>query len=113
MHHRHKRDAPSGTALMLADAARKGRGVNMTNVTGRNGPAPRQLEDIGIAAVRGGDVVGEHTVHFLGDGERIAITHVVTDRSVFARGAVAAAVYLAGQATGRWHMRDVVASLSP
>jgi 4-hydroxy-tetrahydrodipicolinate reductase len=109
MHHRHKRDAPSGTAMMLAEAARSGR-HGATIVSNRH--TARGVGEIGIAAVRGGDVVGEHTVHFLGDGERIAIQHTVTDRAVFGRGAVEAAVFLAGRSPARYHMRDVVAAVA-
>jgi 4-hydroxy-tetrahydrodipicolinate reductase len=92
-HHRDKRDAPSGTALALGAAAATGRGVNK--------------DDIGFASVRGGDVVGEHEVWFLGEGERVLLKHSATDRAVFARGALLAGQWLAGRMAGRYTMRDV------
>jgi 4-hydroxy-tetrahydrodipicolinate reductase len=109
VHHSKKKDAPSGTALMLAAAAADGRGAPHTFVSARAGQAPRQAGDIGVTAVRGGDVVGEHTVMFLGAGERLEVVHKVTDRGVFARGALAAARFVAGRAPGRYAMADLVA----
>jgi 4-hydroxy-tetrahydrodipicolinate reductase len=93
-HHRGKRDAPSGTALALAEAAAAGRDV--------------AVSEIDIASVRGGDVVGEHEVWFLGDGERLLIRHSATDRAVFARGALTAGEWLARRSAGRYAMRDVL-----
>ncbi len=107
VHHRNKKDAPSGTALMLAAAAREARGAGDVR-RARDGVSPRAAGEIGVAAVRGGDVVGEHTVHFFGDGERIDIVHRVTDRAVFARGALAAARFVSGKPAGRYRMADVV-----
>jgi 4-hydroxy-tetrahydrodipicolinate reductase len=108
-HHKHKKDAPSGTALMLARAAATARGQGDEAFRrARDGHAPRAQGEIGIAAVRGGDVVGEHTVLFLGEGERIEIVHRVTDRAIFARGALVAAGWLVGRAPGRYRMSDVV-----
>lgn len=116
IHHRKKKDAPSGTALMLARAAAEGRGQDWagpgTLRRSRDGHAPRVGGEIGVFGVRGGDVVGEHTVYFLGDGERIEIVHRVTDRGVFARGALDAAAFLAasGRGPGRYAMADVIAA---
>ena len=110
-HHRHKVDAPSGTALSLAEAAATGRGVELEGraVYARKGAVgPRAAGQIGFAVVRGGDVVGEHEVLFLGEGERLSLKHSATDRSIFARGALHAGRWLAGQAPGRYEMRDVL-----
>jgi 4-hydroxy-tetrahydrodipicolinate reductase len=107
-HHRLKKDAPSGTALMLANAALDARKSGSLK-RGRDGLSPRVDGEIGVSAIRGGDVVGEHTVYFLGDGERIEIVHRVTDRAVFARGALAAAAFLVGKKPGRYAMADVIA----
>jgi 4-hydroxy-tetrahydrodipicolinate reductase len=106
-HHRGKRDAPSGTALALAQAAAEGRGIDLAEhaVTAR--PAvgdPRDCNAIGMFSVRGGDVVGEHEVRFLGDGEQVRLAHSATDRSVFARGALIAGRWLSGQPAGRYTM---------
>ena len=110
-HHRMKVDAPSGTALMLGQAAALGRGVVLddTRVSGRDGiTGARRRGDIGFAAIRGGDVVGEHDVIFAADGERIVLRHIATDRSVFARGALRAALWGQGQKPGRYDMMDVL-----
>ena len=112
-HHRDKLDAPSGTALALGAAAAAGRGSNLdaAAVYARRGHgAPRQAGQIGFAVMRGGDVVGEHEVCFLGDGERLLLGHSATDRSVFARGALLAGQWLAGKAAGRYAMREVFIS---
>lgn len=112
MHHRHKVDAPSGTALTLGEAAARGRGVVLDNamVTDRHGnTGAREPGDIGFAVLRGGDVVGEHTVIFAGDGERIELTHKASDRAIFARGAVRAAKWLVRQPAGFYRMRDMLA----
>jgi 4-hydroxy-tetrahydrodipicolinate reductase len=95
-HHRNKRDAPSGTALALGAAAAAGRGV--------------ATDQVDYASVRGGDVVGEHEVWFLGEGERVLLRHSATDRAVFARGALLAGQWLAGRMAGRYAMRDVFLS---
>jgi 4-hydroxy-tetrahydrodipicolinate reductase len=109
VHHRRKADAPSGTALRLVEAAREGR-EGLTVVAGREGtPGARKAEEIGVFAVRGGDVIGDHAVHLLGDGERIELTHRATSRDLFARGALRAARFLLGKAPGRYTMRDVIA----
>ncbi|MGC4027725.1 MAG: 4-hydroxy-tetrahydrodipicolinate reductase [Steroidobacteraceae bacterium] len=107
-HHRHKVDAPSGTALALGDAAAAGRGHALQRPVPLTGsePGPRQPGGIGFAVARGGDVVGEHEVRFLGAGEQLRLAHVATDRAIFARGALAAARWLAGRAPGRYRMSD-------
>ena len=111
MHHRHKRDAPSGTSLMLGAAAAKGRDVALAehSVRTRDGDTgPRRTGDIGFAALRGGDVVGEHRVIFAGPGERIELTHIASDRRIFARGAVRAALWARGRPPGLYSMADVL-----
>ena len=111
VHHRMKVDAPSGTALMLGDAAAAGRGVRLeaARVSGRDGiTGPRARGAIGFSAIRGGDVVGEHDVIFAADGERIILRHLATDRSIFARGALKAALWGQGQKPGRYDMMDVL-----
>lgn len=111
MHHRLKVDAPSGTALMLGEAAARGRGTNLSDksVRVRDGhTGARKPGDIGFASLRGGSVVGDHTVMFAGDGERIELTHVAADRSIFARGAVKAAIWGKGRAPGLYAMTDVL-----
>ena len=110
-HHRMKVDAPSGTALMLGEAAAEGRGVALDAVrdAGRNGITGARLRGaIGFAAVRGGDIVGEHDVIFAGEGERIVLRHVATDRAVFARGALRAALWGQSQKPGEYDMFDVL-----
>ena len=112
-HHRDKIDAPSGTALALGNAAAQGRGVSLEHMGlyARHGrTAARAPGQIGFAVLRGGDVVGEHEVWFLGDGERLLLKHSATDRSVFARGALLAGQWLAGKPAGRYGMRDVFIS---
>ncbi len=111
MHHRMKVDAPSGTALMLGKAAAEGRDVNLdrASVRARDGhTGPRGEGDIGFATLRGGNVVGDHTVIFAGDGERIELTHRATDRGIFARGAIKAAIWGKGRAPGLYSMADVL-----
>lgn len=111
MHHRHKVDAPSGTALMLGQAAADGRGIALeaNREAGRDGiTGPRQPGAIGFASLRGGDVVGEHEVVFAGDGERIILRHIATDRAIFARGALRAALWGQGQKPGEYNMLDVL-----
>jgi 4-hydroxy-tetrahydrodipicolinate reductase len=109
-HHRHKKDAPSGTALALGRAAASGRGVTLDQVSEhqRHGIAPRRSGSIGFSVFRGGDVVGDHTVSFAGLGERIEITHRASDRLAFARGALQAAQWLAGREPGLYSMQDVL-----
>lgn len=110
-HHRMKVDAPSGTALMLGQAAADGRGVALeaARVSGRDGiTGARARGTIGFSAIRGGDIVGEHDVLFAGEGERIVLRHMATDRSIFARGALRAALWGQGQKPGRYDMMDVL-----
>lgn len=110
-HHRMKVDAPSGTALMLGQAAAEGRGVTLdeARVSGRDGITDaRARGTIGFSAVRGGDIVGEHDVLFAGEGERVIIRHIATDRAIFARGALRAALWGQGQKPGRYDMTDVL-----
>ncbi len=110
-HHRHKRDAPSGTALAMGQAVASvlGRDLQSVAVYGREGhPGPRERDTIGFATVRGGDIVGDHTVMFAADGERLEITHKASSRMAFARGAVRAAAWLAGRAPGHYGMRQVL-----
>ncbi|MDA8584935.1 4-hydroxy-tetrahydrodipicolinate reductase [Rhodobacteraceae bacterium] len=110
-HHRHKVDAPSGTALMLGEAAADGRGVALKDVSdrGRDGiTGARKVGDIGFTAIRGGDVVGEHDVIFAAQGERIVLRHLATDRGIFARGAVKAALWAPNQPFGLYDMLDVL-----
>jgi len=111
IHHRHKVDAPSGTALMFAEAAATGRGVELDAVAdrGRDGiTGPRAPGRIGMAALRGGDVVGDHRVIFAGAGERIELAHIATDRMIFARGAVKAALWGLDRKPGEYDMADVL-----
>lgn len=110
-HHNKKVDAPSGTALMLGEAAAEGRGVFLADVrdSGRDGiTGARKRGDIGFAAIRGGDIVGEHDVLFAAPGERITLRHVATDRAVFARGAVKAAIWGLDKGPGEYDMLDVL-----
>ena len=110
-HHRMKVDAPSGTALMLGQAAADGRGVSLddTRVSGRDGiTGARAKGSIGFSAIRGGDIVGEHDVIFAGEGERIILRHLATDRAIFARGALRAALWGQGQKPGQYDMMDVL-----
>ena len=110
-HHNQKIDAPSGTALMLGDAAAEGRGVSLDRVAdrGRDGmTGRRERGHIGFAALRGGDVVGEHDVVFAGPGERVILRHVATDRAIFARGALRAALWGQGKMPGEYDMIDVL-----
>ena len=112
MHHRQKVDAPSGTAVSLGRAVALGRGVALEDVTesGRDGhTGARKLGAIGFAALRGGQVVGEHTLLFAGASEHVALTHRAFDRRVFATGAVRAATWLLGKPAGLYGMREVMA----
>ena len=111
MHHRHKIDAPSGTALALGKAAAAGRGVSLDDVSqrARDGhTGARRPGDIGFAVLRGGDVAGEHVVMFATDGERLELGHKATSRRTFARGAVRAAQWLIGRPPGLYGMKDVL-----
>jgi 4-hydroxy-tetrahydrodipicolinate reductase len=110
-HHRMKVDAPSGTALMLGAAAAEGRGVSLDNsrVSGRDGITGSRVKgSIGFSAIRGGDIVGEHDVIFAGEGERVILRHIATDRSIFARGALRAALWGQTQKPGHYDMMDVL-----
>lgn len=110
-HHRMKVDAPSGTALLLGQAAAEGRGVELAahSERGRDGiTGARQPGAIGFAALRGGSVAGDHTVHFLGADERLALTHLAENRSIFAKGAIRAAQWLIGKPAGRYRMGEVL-----
>lgn len=110
-HHRHKVDAPSGTALMLGEAAAEGRGARLADlrVPVREGiTGPRETGSIGFSAIRGGDVVGEHDVIFAGMGERIVLRHLATDRAIFARGAIRAALWGQDKGPGEYDMADVL-----
>jgi 4-hydroxy-tetrahydrodipicolinate reductase len=107
IHHKHKRDAPSGTALALGAAARRGRPA-LKDVLARPGNAVRATDELGYAATRGGDAAGEHTVFFFGEGERIELTHRATTPDIFARGALVAAAWLVTKPAGRYTMRDVL-----
>ena len=111
MHHRHKIDAPSGTALALGEAAASGRGVNLEAVSTRTRDGitgPRLSGNIGFATLRGGGVAGDHTVMFAAETERLELTHKAGDRSVFAAGAVRAAIWAGAQSSGYYSMRDVL-----
>jgi 4-hydroxy-tetrahydrodipicolinate reductase len=111
MHHKHKVDAPSGTALLLGEAAARGREIALSehSVRARDGiTGPRQEGTIGFATLRGGSVVGEHAVIIAGEGERIELTHRALDRSIFARGAVRAALWARGRKPGLYSMLDVL-----
>ncbi|MEC9072016.1 MAG: 4-hydroxy-tetrahydrodipicolinate reductase [Myxococcota bacterium] len=113
-HHRHKVDAPSGTARRLAEVLVDSREGDTAITVGREGlVGPRAAEEVGISVVRGGDVVGEHEVRFLGDGEQVVLTHRATDRAIFARGALRAARWLGtneGRAPGVYDMIDVLSN---
>nr|WP_314128401.1 4-hydroxy-tetrahydrodipicolinate reductase [uncultured Campylobacter sp.] len=108
-HHRHKKDAPSGTALTLGERVAAARGLNLKDVlvTGRDGlVGARSKDEIAILAVRGGDVVGRHTVGFYNDGEFIELNHTATSRATFAKGAIKAAIWVAGQQSGLYGIDD-------
>lgn len=110
-HHRMKVDAPSGTALLLGEAAAEGRGVKLAEVAqrGRDGiTGARRAGDIGFAALRGGSVAGDHAVHFLADNERLTFSHLAENRGIFARGAIRAAQWLIGRPAGRYTMPEVL-----
>ena len=112
LHHRKKADAPSGTALALGEAVARGRGTEMEAERGRDGTGlKRETGAIGFAALRGGTVVGDHDVLFLGPDERLVLSHRAESRAIFARGALAGARFLAGRAPGLYAMRDVIDAL--
>ncbi|WP_343312633.1 4-hydroxy-tetrahydrodipicolinate reductase [Brucella sp. BE17] len=111
MHHRHKVDAPSGTALLLGEAAAEGRAINLAekSVRVRDGyTGAREAGTIGFATLRGGSVIGDHSVILAGPGERVVLSHHAEDRTVFARGAVKAALWAYGKKPGLYSMRDVL-----
>ena len=110
-HHRMKVDAPSGTALLLGQAAAEGRGIDLAanSARGRDGiTGARTAGEIGFASLRGGTVAGDHTVHFLADNERLSLSHLAENRAIFARGAVRAAQWLIGKEAGRYTMPQVL-----
>lgn len=112
VHHRMKADAPSGTALTLAEVAARGRGTDLKAERGRDGTGlKRKTGAIGFASLRGGSVAGDHDVLFLGPEERLILSHRAENRMIFARGALAAARFLVGKPAGLYSMRDVVGSL--
>jgi len=111
IHHRHKVDAPSGTALALGDAAARGRAVELAAVAqrGRDGhTGPRRAGDIGFSVARGGSEIGDHAVMFCGEGERLELTHKAGGRQIYARGAVRAALWARGRPPGLYGMKDVL-----
>jgi len=111
MHHRHKVDAPSGTALTLAEFAAKGRDLDLdkVRVSGRDGQiGPRSKDEIAVMALRGGDIVGRHTVGFYNDGEYIELNHTATSRETFSKGAIRAAKWLATQTPGLYSINDAL-----
>lgn len=110
-HHRSKVDAPSGTALMLGEAAARGRGIDLNGVARRTRDGivgARPQGEIGFAVMRGGSIVGEHSVSFCAEGEVVTLSHSAGDRIMFARGAIAAALWVAGRPSGQYDMRDVL-----
>ncbi|TGU91850.1 4-hydroxy-tetrahydrodipicolinate reductase [Mesorhizobium sp. M00.F.Ca.ET.151.01.1.1] len=110
-HHRHKVDAPSGTALMLGQAVAVGRGVELDTVARRvrdGVTGARPVGEIGFAVARGGSIVGEHSVSFCAEGETVTVSHAAGDRVMFAHGAIAAALWVAGRTPGEYDMRDVL-----
>lgn len=115
-HHRHKIDAPSGTALMLGQAAAGGRGIDLDTVSRRAREGvigARPAGEIGFAVMRGGSIVGEHSVSFCAEGETVTLSHAAGDRIMFARGAIAAALWVAGRPPGEYDMRDVLGFGAP
>jgi len=110
-HHRNKVDAPSGTALLLGEAAAGGRGIDLgsSSERGRDGiTGAREKGAIGFASLRGGSVPGDHAVHFLSDNERLTLSHLAENRMIFAKGAVKAALWLIGKPAGRYTMPEVL-----
>ena len=110
-HHRMKVDAPSGTALLLGEAAAKGRGIELAanSERGRDGiTGKREAGAIGFASLRGGSVAGDHTIHFLSDNERLSLSHMAENRAIFAKGAIRAAQWLIGKPPARYTMPEVL-----
>ena len=111
-HHNKKADAPSGTALQFGEAAKRGRGKSPADERGRDGTGlARAPGAIGYSAIRGGTIAGDHDVMFLGDGERLILSHRAESRAIFAHGALAAARFLKDKPAGLYSMRDVIDSL--
>jgi len=111
MHHRYKKDASSGTALSLGEAVANGRGLNFGEVAKRTRDGitgERSKNEIGFASLRGGDVIGDHSVIFASDGERVELTHKASNRIIYAKGAIRAAIWASGQENGLYSMRDVL-----
>ena len=108
MHHRHKADAPSGTALLLGEAAAEGRQIELGRATREAAGGARRPGSIGFASLRGGSVTGDHQVVFAGENERIELGHRAEDRMIFADGALKAAIWLVGKPAGRYSMSDVL-----
>jgi 4-hydroxy-tetrahydrodipicolinate reductase len=108
MHHRQKVDAPSGTALLLGRAATEGRNVSLDEAMAKTRDGAREEGSIGFASLRGGTVIGEHEVMLAGPGERVVLSHVAEDRTIFARGAITAALWGKGQKPGLYSMADVL-----
>jgi len=109
MHHRYKKDAPSGTALTLADSAARARDLDLDTVrtSGRNGDiGERSSDEIAVMALRGGDIVGRHTVGFYNDGEFVELSHTATSRDTFAKGSIRAAAWLVNQENGLYDIKD-------
>ena len=114
IHHRLKADAPSGTALMLGEAAARGRGDGLSAEYGRSGTGLKRSDGaIGFSSLRGGTVAGDHDVMFLGHDERLVLSHRAENRLIFARGALAAVRFLAGRPAGLYSMRDVIRATAP
>ena len=111
IHHRHKVDSPSGTAVRLGEVVAQAKQLDPERVVthGRSGQVgARPLDEVGVMALRGGDVVGEHTLYLVGEGERVELTHRATDRTIFARGAVRAARWVVSRPAGLYDMTDVM-----
>ncbi len=108
LHHKHKIDAPSGTALLLGEAAAEGRNVNLKDVQVHSRAGKRKTGDIGFSVQRGGGVIGDHHVLFIGENERIELNHRAHNRSIYADGAIRAAQWLQDKPAGRYSMRDVL-----
>ena len=112
-HHNQKLDAPSGTAILLGEAVAKGRGLNFGEVCRKNRDGiigKREKNEIGFCSLRGGDVIGEHSVIFAGQGERIELSHKASSRDIYAKGAIRAAIWASGQKPGLYSMRDVLSA---
>lgn len=107
-HHNRKKDAPSGSAVTIVESIEKGLGGAVKHQYGREGECPREKGEIGIHAIRGGNIVGLHEAHFINDLETVKIVHEAHDRSVFAQGALVAAKFIVKQEKGRYHMRNVL-----